>query len=91
MALDLSTLKPCPFCGGEAAIELCGTQADITCQDCDATNGIQISDHFTDEERFNDPSFAFDMKTFTYAAGGIKRACEVLTKLWNTRKEPAND
>lgn len=79
-------LLPCPFCGEKAVIENEGTQADITCEGCYASNNIQISDYFTREERYNDPDFAWqDAPIYGYATKGKQRAVDVLTKLWNTR------
>lgn len=79
-------LKPCPFCGGEATIQNEGTEADITCDSCYASNNIQISDFFTYEERHNNPDFKWlDAPIYGYAPGGKQRAIDILTDLWNVR------
>lgn len=83
---DMKELLPCPFCGGKANIENEGTQADITCEDCYASNNIQICDHFTYEERHNNPDFKWlDAPIYGYAHKGKQRAINTLTKYWNTR------
>lgn len=87
--IDTQELLDCPFCGGKAIIENEGTQADITCEDCYASNNIQISDYFTFKEKHNDPDFKWqDAPVYGYATKGKQRAVEVLTKLWNARTPP---
>ncbi len=86
----MEDLKSCPFCGGKATLENEGTQADIICDDCYASNNIQISDYFTYEERHNDPAFKWqDAPIYGYAEKGKQRATDVLTKLWNARTSDA--
>lgn len=85
---DETILKPCPFCGGNAEFMLEGTQPDITCDDCGISYSIQASDHFTQDERYNDAGFAFIMEPhYCYAEKGKQRAKEVLTDFWNTRAD----
>lgn len=88
---DLSTkLLPCPFCGGEVTIEIGGTDAELMCDGCYATNSIQISDYFTYEERHNNPEFKWrDYPHHDYGAAGTRRAIEVLTNFWNRRESDA--
>lgn len=81
-------LMPCPFCGSkDIKTDLKGTQPSISCNDCgDGFVSIQTSDHFTDEERFNDPDFQFRYAPhFDYGVKGTQRALDVLTERWNTR------
>lgn len=79
-------LLACPFCEGEAEFQLNGTQPDVSCKDCGISYSIQASDHFTREERFDDPGFAFIMEPhYCYAEKGIQRIKDVLTEYWNTR------
>jgi len=84
-------LKPCPFCGGEADLDLNGTQPEIICSECGISYSIQASDHFTYEERHNDSGFSFIMEPhYCYAEKGLQRAREVLTEYWNTRTPEAS-
>lgn len=79
-------LKPCPFCGGAASIENEGTFASIACDNCGICYEIQISDHFTQEERYNDPAFKWQGDpVYSYAEKGKQRANDVLIEYWNTR------
>lgn len=81
-------LKRCPFCGSnELDVDLKGTQPSISCNDCgDGYVSIQTCDHFTDEERFNDPDFEFRYDPhYDYGIKGTQRALDVLTARWNTR------
>lgn len=87
-----SELKNCPFCAGTPEMEISGTQADIMCLDCYASNNIQISDYFTKEERFDNPAFKWrDAPYYDYGTAGTQRAKETLIKLWNTRADPNKD
>jgi len=81
-------LLPCPFCGGEAELMIEGTQPDVSCIECGISYSVQISDHFTHDERYNNPDFKWiDAPEYNYGVGGIKRAKEVLTEYWNTRAD----
>lgn len=86
-------LKACPFCGGEAELMLEGTQPDVSCiGDCGMSHSIQVSDHFTQDERYNNPEFQWkDRPDYHYGVGGMKRAKDVLTEFWNTRTEDSPD
>lgn len=86
-------LLPCPFCGGDATLMLRGTQPEVSCEgECGISYSIQVSDYFTQDERFGNPNFAwFDKPHYQYAQGGIDRAAKVLTEFWNTRTTPPAD
>jgi len=79
-------LLPCRKCGSTdiGMWDGRGTQAEMSCNDCGESDGLQVSDLLDYDVRYA-PGNEFSMETLSYPPNIVELARDALIKEWNTR------